>query len=52
MLRALDSVAANVGCRKSILNCGPDKEAFYVKCGYGRSGLEMQHHFGGSEAGP
>ncbi|KAM4055821.1 acetyltransferase (GNAT) family protein [Hirsutella rhossiliensis] len=52
MLRALDSVAAKVGCSKSILNCSPNKEAFYVKCGYGSSGMEMQHRFGDAETGP
>lgn len=45
MLEALDSVARNVGCTKSILNCSPEKEAFYLKCGYHRSGTEMHHDF-------
>ena len=45
MLNALDSVAKNLGCSKSILNCDPEKRDFYVKCGYAGSGVEMQHQF-------
>ncbi|KJZ73457.1 hypothetical protein HIM_07251 [Hirsutella minnesotensis 3608] len=45
MLRGLDSVARAVGCNKSILNCSPHNEAFYVKCGYTRGGTEMEHEF-------
>ena len=45
VLNALDSVAKSAGCSKSILNCNPEKAAFYVKCGYSGSGMEMQHRF-------
>ncbi|KAI5855109.1 acyl-CoA N-acyltransferase [Durotheca rogersii] len=45
MIRALDSVAMNVGCYKNILNCGPRNEPFYVKCGYHHSGMEMSRYF-------
>lgn len=41
MINALDSVAKNLGVRKNILNCSPEKETFYVKCGYESSGTEM-----------
>ena len=45
MLAALDSVATNLGCYKSILDCSPDKEPFYVKCQYENSGTEMSHYY-------
>ncbi|KHN97478.1 Acyl-CoA N-acyltransferase [Metarhizium album ARSEF 1941] len=45
MINALDSVARNVGCNKSLLNCSVEKSGFYVKCGYKSSGMEMQHQF-------
>ncbi|KAI0473562.1 acyl-CoA N-acyltransferase [Xylariaceae sp. FL0804] len=45
MMQALDSVAVNVGCYKSILNCGPRNEPFYAKCGYSNSGTEMSHYY-------
>ncbi|KAI1209803.1 acyl-CoA N-acyltransferase [Annulohypoxylon truncatum] len=45
MIRALDSVAVNLGCYKNILNCGLRNEPFYVKCGYHNSGIEMSRYF-------
>lgn len=30
---------------QTILDCSPDKEAFYVKCGYEKAGSEMQHYY-------
>ncbi|GJN69896.1 GCN5-related N-acetyltransferase (GNAT) domain-containingprotein [Purpureocillium lilacinum] len=45
MIEALDSVARNAGCTKSILNCSPDKEVFYAKCGYKKGGTEMFNEF-------
>ncbi|KAI0015710.1 glucosamine 6-phosphate N-acetyltransferase [Xylariomycetidae sp. FL0641] len=45
VMQALDSVALDVGCYKSILNCGPRNEPFYVKCGYHNSGTEMSRYF-------
>ncbi|PHH92498.1 hypothetical protein CDD83_7135 [Cordyceps sp. RAO-2017] len=47
MVRALDSLARKVGCSKNILNCGPKNEAFYIRCGYTRSGIEMRHDLAG-----
>lgn len=45
LIQALDSIGKNVGCYKNILNCGPQNEAFYVKCGYHNSGTEMSRYF-------
>lgn len=45
MMQALDLIGKNVGCYKNILNCGPQNEAFYVKCEYHNSGIEMSHYF-------
>ncbi|KYK62143.1 glucosamine 6-phosphate N-acetyltransferase [Drechmeria coniospora] len=45
MMMALDSVARNVGCRKSLLNCSPEKRDFYAKCGYEAGGMEMKRPF-------
>jgi hypothetical protein len=45
MLAALDSVAINLGCYKTILDCSTDKEPFYVKCQYHNSGTEMSHYY-------
>jgi glucosamine-phosphate N-acetyltransferase len=45
MINGLDSVAQNIGCYKTILNCGEHNEAFYVKCGYKRSCIEMVHYY-------
>ena len=45
MLAALDSVAKNLGCYKTILDCSVDKEPFYVKCQYHNSGTEMSHYY-------
>lgn len=45
IIQALDYVAANVGCYKSILDCSEVNEGFYVKCGFKRAGLEMAHYY-------
>ncbi|TVY54734.1 Glucosamine 6-phosphate N-acetyltransferase [Lachnellula cervina] len=45
MLKALDSIAKDVGCYKTILDCSAKNEGFYVKCGYEKAGTEMQHYF-------
>ncbi|KAI1809908.1 acyl-CoA N-acyltransferase [Poronia punctata] len=45
MMQALESIAVATGCYKSILNCGPRNEAFYRKCGYHNSGIEMSQYF-------
>lgn len=45
VIQALDSVAASLGCYKTILDCSPHNEPFYVKCGYESSGVEMSHYY-------
>ncbi|QDS77673.1 hypothetical protein FKW77_003370 [Venturia effusa] len=45
LLEALDYIAAEVGCYKTILDCSPEKEGFYVKCQYEKAGSEMQHYY-------
>ncbi|KAJ5705475.1 hypothetical protein N7536_001164 [Penicillium majusculum] len=45
IIQALDFVAAQVGCYKSILDCSEVNEGFYVKCGFKRAGLEMAHYY-------
>jgi glucosamine-phosphate N-acetyltransferase len=45
MIQALDSVAASLGCYKTILDCSPHNEPFYVKCGYHNAGAEMSHYY-------
>lgn len=46
IIQALDFVAENVGCYKTILDCSEANEGFYVKCGFKRAGLEMAHYYG------
>ncbi|KAH8691182.1 acyl-CoA N-acyltransferase [Talaromyces proteolyticus] len=45
LIRALDSIAVNVGCYKSILDCADQNSGFYTKCGYENAGLEMAHYY-------
>lgn len=45
IIQALDHVAEQVGCYKSILDCSEANEGFYVKCGFKRAGLEMAHYY-------
>ncbi|PNP51690.1 hypothetical protein THARTR1_07687 [Trichoderma harzianum] len=45
MLGALNSVARNVGCRKTILNCSQHNIPFYEKCGFTLCGTEMETVF-------
>lgn len=45
MLNALNSVAKNVGCRKTILNCSEHNIKFYEKCGFEVSSTEMKREF-------
>ncbi|KAF2665473.1 acyl-CoA N-acyltransferase [Microthyrium microscopicum] len=49
MIEALDHIASQLGCYKTILDCSGTKEHFYVKCGYEKAGTEM-HHYYDSEA--
>ena len=45
IIQALDYIAANTGCYKTILDCSEANEGFYVKCGFRRAGLEMAHYY-------
>lgn len=45
IIHALDYIAENVGCYKTILDCTEANEGFYVKCGYKRKGLQMAHYY-------
>ncbi|KAF3491371.1 uncharacterized protein GIQ15_00888 [Arthroderma uncinatum] len=45
MIHALDYVAKEAGCYKSILDCSEANEGFYLKCGFKRAGLEMAHYY-------
>ncbi|KAL2830238.1 acyl-CoA N-acyltransferase [Aspergillus cavernicola] len=45
LIQALDFVAEEVGCYKTILDCSEANEGFYVKCGFKRAGLEMAHYY-------
>lgn len=45
VMRALNSVAFNVGCLKTILDCDEDCERFYSECGYQRGGISMDYKF-------
>lgn len=45
VIAALDGVAEAVGCCKVLLNCSPENEAFYEKCGYKKGGTEMALEF-------
>ena len=46
LIQALDFIAENVGCYKTILDCSEANEGFYIKCGFRRAGLEMAHYYG------
>lgn len=50
LIQALDFVAENVGCYKTILDCSEANEGFYVKCGFKRAGLEMAHYYEGPKS--
>lgn len=45
VIQSLDSVAESLGCYKTILDCSPENEPFYVKCSYVNSGIEMSHYY-------
>ncbi|EGP87703.1 unnamed protein product [Zymoseptoria tritici ST99CH_1A5] len=45
IIQALDFVAENTGCYKTILDCSEANEGFYVKCGFKRAGLQMAHYY-------
>ncbi|GAA5858731.1 hypothetical protein JCM8547_004960 [Rhodosporidiobolus lusitaniae] len=41
LLEVLTALSESVGAYKTILDCDPKNEAFYVKCGYENKGCEM-----------
>ncbi|GAA6013275.1 hypothetical protein JCM11491_006339 [Sporobolomyces phaffii] len=41
LLTVLTRLSESQGCYKTILDCDPKNEAFYVKCGYENKGCEM-----------
>ncbi|KAF8864460.1 acyl-CoA N-acyltransferase [Acephala macrosclerotiorum] len=45
LIQALDHIAKEVGCYKTILDCSPKNAAFYEKCGYEKAGQEMHHYY-------
>lgn len=51
LIQALDYIAAQVGCYKSILDCSEANEGFYVKCGFRRAGLQMAHYYNDDKKG-
>ncbi|EAQ90023.1 hypothetical protein CHGG_06642 [Chaetomium globosum CBS 148.51] len=50
LIQALDYIAKQVGCYKTILDCSEANEGFYVKCGFRRAGLEMAHYHEGPKS--
>ncbi len=50
IIEALDFIARQTGCYKTILDCSEHNEGFYVKCGFRRAGLEMAHYFEGPKS--
>jgi glucosamine-phosphate N-acetyltransferase len=50
VIQALDYVAEQVGCYKSILDCSEKNEGFYVKCGFRKAGLQMAHYYEGTKS--
>ncbi|EON97044.1 putative glucosamine 6-phosphate n-acetyltransferase protein [Phaeoacremonium minimum UCRPA7] len=50
IIQALDYIAEQVGCYKTILDCSEANEGFYVKCGFRRAGLEMAHYYEGDKS--
>ncbi|KAK3311512.1 acyl-CoA N-acyltransferase [Chaetomium strumarium] len=50
IIHALDYIAKQLGCYKTILDCSDHNEGFYVKCGFRRAGLEMAHYHEGPKS--
>ncbi|KAL2256427.1 hypothetical protein VTK26DRAFT_1694 [Humicola hyalothermophila] len=50
IIQALDYIAKQAGCYKTILDCSEHNEGFYVKCGFRRAGLEMAHYHEGPKS--
>lgn len=45
LIRYLLAVGKRNGCYKVILDCDPENEGFYIKCGLSRAGYEMEYRF-------
>ncbi|KAK6533265.1 Glucosamine-phosphate N-acetyltransferase-like protein [Orbilia ellipsospora] len=45
MIQALDHIAEQAGCYKSILDCSESNKGFYEKCGFKFAGVEMAHYY-------
>jgi len=45
LIEALDHIASQVGCYKTVLDTSQGKTAFYEKNGYENSGCAMHHYF-------
>lgn len=45
VLRALSSVAVNVGCYKSIHGSSEENAEFYIKCGFERRSVVMGQYY-------
>ncbi|KAA8651007.1 hypothetical protein EYZ11_004302 [Aspergillus tanneri] len=45
LIQAIDSIAVNLGCYKTILDTAERNAGFYAKCGYERAGVEMSHYY-------
>ncbi|KPI42187.1 Glucosamine 6-phosphate N-acetyltransferase [Cyphellophora attinorum] len=45
LINALNSVAKATGCYRCTLDCAPQNEGFYEKCGYHKGGTEMSQYF-------
>ncbi|CUS09421.1 unnamed protein product [Tuber aestivum] len=47
IIQALDAIAQQVGCYKSILDCSEKNQGFYEKCGFKLAGVQMAHYYEG-----
>lgn len=45
IIQALDAIAQQVGCYKSILDCSEKNQGFYEKCGFKLAGVQMAHYY-------
>lgn len=46
LIVGLTNIAKEAGCHKILLDCSPENEGFYEKCGYGKAGSNMNIKFG------
>lgn len=45
IIQALDAIAQQVGCYKSILDCSEKNQGFYEKCGFKLAGVQMVRRY-------